>query len=264
MNNDNFKIRKEKKSNIMKLPPKVGRNDPCYCGSGKKYKNCCMKNDEEIKLIDYKLERAILLADEYFSVNEYIELSGYPLINFDMFLIEILNITGSTLHIFNKTNDDLSKEILLKMYHYAKERFNVCLKCKDGCLNVPQKGASFKSLIDAGFNIEDYPIALQAGTHLNFFFIEFVNSLVNFLEEELSKEIASEMAQEISSTAYWSVIDSISNNCYGNCDSNCMVEYNHDAYCKFCSYGCKTLPCPKEGKISYDVIKASEDDMEHY
>ena len=23
---------------------KVGRNDPCPCGSGKKYKNCCMRN----------------------------------------------------------------------------------------------------------------------------------------------------------------------------------------------------------------------------
>ena len=23
--------------------PKVGRNDPCPCGSGKKYKNCCGK-----------------------------------------------------------------------------------------------------------------------------------------------------------------------------------------------------------------------------
>jgi len=24
----------------------VGRNDPCPCGSGKKYKNCCMSKDE--------------------------------------------------------------------------------------------------------------------------------------------------------------------------------------------------------------------------
>ena len=24
--------------------PKVGRNDPCPCGSGKKYKNCCGRN----------------------------------------------------------------------------------------------------------------------------------------------------------------------------------------------------------------------------
>jgi len=25
---------------------KIGRNDPCYCGSGKKYKNCCMAKDQ--------------------------------------------------------------------------------------------------------------------------------------------------------------------------------------------------------------------------
>ena len=27
--------------------PKIGRNDPCPCGSGKKYKNCCMNKDLE-------------------------------------------------------------------------------------------------------------------------------------------------------------------------------------------------------------------------
>jgi yecA family protein len=27
--------------------PKVGRNDPCPCGSGKKYKNCCLNKDHE-------------------------------------------------------------------------------------------------------------------------------------------------------------------------------------------------------------------------
>lgn len=26
-----------------RVPPKVGRNAPCPCGSGKKYKNCCLK-----------------------------------------------------------------------------------------------------------------------------------------------------------------------------------------------------------------------------
>ena len=29
---------------IRKQVPKVGRNDPCPCGSGKKYKKCCGKN----------------------------------------------------------------------------------------------------------------------------------------------------------------------------------------------------------------------------
>jgi preprotein translocase subunit SecA len=27
--------------------PKVGRNDPCPCGSGKKYKNCCMRKEQQ-------------------------------------------------------------------------------------------------------------------------------------------------------------------------------------------------------------------------
>ena len=36
------RISKEyKKSKIYHAPKKPGRNDPCPCGSGKKYKNCC-------------------------------------------------------------------------------------------------------------------------------------------------------------------------------------------------------------------------------
>ena len=31
-------------SPIVNATPKIGRNDPCPCGSGKKYKNCCGKN----------------------------------------------------------------------------------------------------------------------------------------------------------------------------------------------------------------------------
>ncbi|MBS0624199.1 MAG: SEC-C domain-containing protein [Verrucomicrobia bacterium] len=30
---------------------KVGRNDPCPCGSGKKYKNCCMNKEEASKKV---------------------------------------------------------------------------------------------------------------------------------------------------------------------------------------------------------------------
>lgn len=29
--------------------PDIGRNDPCPCGSGKKYKQCCLKKDEKKK-----------------------------------------------------------------------------------------------------------------------------------------------------------------------------------------------------------------------
>jgi len=32
----------EKSSKTVVKPPKVGRNDPCPCGSGKKFKHCCL------------------------------------------------------------------------------------------------------------------------------------------------------------------------------------------------------------------------------
>jgi preprotein translocase subunit SecA len=35
---------KQKPQPIVKTEKKVGRNDPCPCGSGKKYKNCCGAN----------------------------------------------------------------------------------------------------------------------------------------------------------------------------------------------------------------------------
>lgn len=28
--------------------PKIGRNDPCPCGSGRKYKRCCLDKKEEV------------------------------------------------------------------------------------------------------------------------------------------------------------------------------------------------------------------------
>ena len=37
-------IKSEVNKTVVNEGPKVGRNDPCPCGSGKKYKNCCGKN----------------------------------------------------------------------------------------------------------------------------------------------------------------------------------------------------------------------------
>ena len=33
---------------------KIGRNDPCVCGSGKKYKNCCLSTGKYEKYITAK------------------------------------------------------------------------------------------------------------------------------------------------------------------------------------------------------------------
>jgi uncharacterized protein YecA (UPF0149 family) len=34
----------QKVQTIVREMPKVGRNDPCPCGSGKKFKKCCGRN----------------------------------------------------------------------------------------------------------------------------------------------------------------------------------------------------------------------------
>lgn len=36
--------KEQKKSGTIVKAPKIGRNDPCPCGSGKKYKHCCGRN----------------------------------------------------------------------------------------------------------------------------------------------------------------------------------------------------------------------------
>ena len=35
-----------KPKQMVRKHAKVGRNEPCPCGSGKKFKNCCMKSGE--------------------------------------------------------------------------------------------------------------------------------------------------------------------------------------------------------------------------
>ena len=37
--------REQKASGTIRKPKKIGRNDPCPCGSGKKYKKCCGRNE---------------------------------------------------------------------------------------------------------------------------------------------------------------------------------------------------------------------------
>lgn len=40
---------KVKKQPIRRMTEKIGRNDPCHCGSGRKYKNCCQKKDRSMR-----------------------------------------------------------------------------------------------------------------------------------------------------------------------------------------------------------------------
>jgi tetratricopeptide (TPR) repeat protein len=43
--------------------PKIGRNDPCPCGTGKKYKHCCRDKDEAAERTALAAARAAAAAD---------------------------------------------------------------------------------------------------------------------------------------------------------------------------------------------------------
>jgi tetratricopeptide (TPR) repeat protein len=43
--------------------PKIGRNDPCPCGSGKKYKHCCQDKDEAAERAAASAARAAAAAE---------------------------------------------------------------------------------------------------------------------------------------------------------------------------------------------------------
>ena len=54
---------------------KIGRNDPCPCGSGKKYKKCCLNNSpqENDKIIQGYIKDVIALDNLSNSINSLIE-----------------------------------------------------------------------------------------------------------------------------------------------------------------------------------------------
>ena len=42
----------------MAVGARMGRNDPCPCGSGRKYKRCCLARDEAPELLRLRMRRA--------------------------------------------------------------------------------------------------------------------------------------------------------------------------------------------------------------
>lgn len=44
----------EKEEGKLNTTGKVGRNDPCPCGSGKKYKKCCLDKEEKLPVLSYQ------------------------------------------------------------------------------------------------------------------------------------------------------------------------------------------------------------------
>jgi hypothetical protein len=46
------------------MDARLGRNDPCHCGSGKKYKRCCLDQDAAARSAEFQAERELLSPGE--------------------------------------------------------------------------------------------------------------------------------------------------------------------------------------------------------
>lgn len=241
----------------------AGRNDPCPCGSGKKYKKCCMPKDEKKEQLKRELEEINNLTDQYFSVKEYIKESGYPVTMFDYFLLEILNIIGGIIQAYNKLDMVKTKEILSFLRKEAKEFYFTCQQCEYACFADPMKTISLEPLRDQGVPIEMYPGNLQRPVSVNLFYIEFIYVITQNLSGEIKSIIPEDVAEQITSAVHQALIEFISGNCWDSCDNECQKEHTKNAYCKFCLFGKQDLPCPKKDEIAYSEIMIKEEELIH-
>jgi len=241
----------------------VGRNAPCPCGSGKKYKKCCLPGHRAEAQWNQGKEEVETISDRYFAVQDYIKHAGYPLLYFDLFLIELLNITGGTLHTYQKLPAPVMKKVLAKMLKEAKSFYLTCCNCEHECLKKPLERVSFKSLTDKGLRIEEFPQPMQKKIKLNFFYFEFLNSLISSLLRELKVILPEEEADDIAYTVHTSIFVYLAEECWDNCSNRCIKQHDQNAYCRFCSFGEHRLSCPREGETTYIQIMASEEDMAH-
>lgn len=107
----------------------VGRNNPCPCGSGKKYKKCCLGAAKEVAFINYKGQAAVYPVQE----------AGLAAGKLTRWLVEVDNKRNISV------NNGLN--ILLKIYDLydgVQSYFNAYYSCAKGCCYCcyPYVGAS--------------------------------------------------------------------------------------------------------------------------
>lgn len=241
----------------------AGRNDPCPCGSGRKYKKCCLSKHEEEQQLRSRLEQPETLSDKYFSVKEYISEAGFPLNHLDFLLLEMLNITGGILQKYKKLNPEKSREVLINLMIEIRNFFVGCRKCKLGCLKNPYGEARLQSLMYNNLETDDFPEVLQRPLSVNLFYFELIAGIIETLSRELEPLLPKEIVEDIISTAFITIIDYVADNCWGNCNHKCVIKHKKNAYCSFCIFGTTALPCPRSGDVSYKEIHATEKDMMH-
>lgn len=139
--------------------------------------------------------------------------------NFDFFLLELLNIAGDIIDSRKTIEERKINKILTEVMKKSKAFFSHCMECKNGCLREPMKRISYKSLLNKGLMLIEFPDTLQNQVCINFFYFEFMNDFCSSVSEDLEKYIEEENACGISESVFNSVVHYISKSCWEKCDS---------------------------------------------
>ena len=250
----------------------VGRNDPCPCGSGKKYKKCCLpKHQAEQQAAQAAAEASAaqaeaeerVLRDDWMPGRDYVAAARYPLTMFDQFFLEVLNVIGGAVHECTGWDQPRICTLLASVMAEGRRFYSGCWTCKHHCLKNPMRKVSLQSLVGKGLQLEDFPEVMQRPLALNFFYFEFVNLLLVRLQRDLAGILPEEQAEDVVTSAHNDVYGYLSGNCWTRCDNQCMREPGKNGYCGICTFTKGGLPCPQKGEISYVQIATFPDEMLH-
>jgi uncharacterized protein YchJ len=128
------------------MPDKIGRNEPCPCGSGKKYKKCCMGKDKEQEKQQQRTKRPSITPrfaahDKYiFDSKEYIlesiRAEGYePVATEETYDIDDEPVTTLTVELYCKHgHSEIGRDYVLRddgKWECVEEGVGIpCPECK--------------------------------------------------------------------------------------------------------------------------------------
>ncbi len=143
---------------------KIGRNNPCPCGSGKKYKKCCLKEEKNFLIGEDLFYSQIkpLYKNAKFDLNRFLE--------FEISLPFQLALEDKSLFSFEKEN------CILHYFYKTHEREEVIVEHKD--LSVKKHYTSV--IVAISYNFDEYKDDTNE---------TILNELFDYSLEELNKQI---------------------------------------------------------------------------
>jgi hypothetical protein len=157
--------------------PKLGRNEPCHCGSGKKYKRCCYEKDQEILrdashyegLTQSEIEAAPGLVDDREIIDS---MRAYQIAQLDPKTLSDFQLLAA----YRRADTFGQRELAYRMLLEAEER---------GC-DLPFEPGHFEDLMESCLGAGELEMARTIRDHLGdgyeFFRLEALEHEFDLLE----------------------------------------------------------------------------------